>query len=202
MNGHIPIVGLQIEDTSKIVIHLIAYLHLDGSLRQCGHDSIRRRRHYLVSPVIRFIEYAGVIAVVDIVYRDDRGGGCYGTEEEAQGMPGRTIYIWLVGMIIIVMIGVIPASVPEMRRPRIGRPVGFPARGTMATRRAIVPGGTAITRRSAIAGFMSIAGRASVTGIVSITRGAAIAGVVSVAGRSAAGGTAIPRRACHRWPAG
>ena len=52
-------------------------------------------------------------------------------------MPGRSPSIWPVRMIVIAMIGIIPAPAPIVRRPGIGRPVRPPARRTMAARRSI-----------------------------------------------------------------
>ena len=57
-------------------------------------------------------------------------------------MPGRSPSIWPVRMIVIAMIGIIPAPAPIVRRPGIGRPVRPPARRTMTARRPA-------TRRSA-----------------------------------------------------
>jgi hypothetical protein len=52
-------------------------------------------------------------------------------------MPGRSPSIRLVRMIVVAMIGIIPAPAPTVRRPGINRPVRSPARRPMTDRRAI-----------------------------------------------------------------
>ena len=66
-------------------------------------------------------------------------------------MPARAIYIGAIGMIVIVMVGIITMSIPDMRRPGIRRTMLSPARRTMTDGRAAITGRTSTTGRAAIA---------------------------------------------------
>ena len=174
---------------AKIIVRIAGHLYGNAVFRQGGNDGPDRRRHHLIASVVGLIEYSIIILIIYVVDRDDHSAGEHSAEEKAERMPGRPVYIGLIGMIVIVMIRIETPAAPDVWSAGVCRPVGLPAGRTVMDRRA---GGwrTACARRA------GADGRATTARGATIIRWACITGRARVArGPGIDGRTCITRRA-------
>ena len=128
----------RVKSTSIVRIGIFSYFHPDKATGKPGNDCAYRRPDHSIASIVWLIKHTGIITEFDILECNDDGSGGKSRQEEPDGMPGGPVYIWPIRRIIVMMVGIIPAAAPDMRRSRIGGTVRPPSG------RPVMDGGTIV----------------------------------------------------------